>query len=221
MFSVTRRLVATRNRTCISIPFRTFTSTTLLHSTGNDPKKPLSQGHASDKAERLEGNLNVQSASAKAGKEHAKKNDPSAVKAQEQASANTPTQDAQSGSFKDHRGNAQSSASTGSGGSKGGSTEASAPSFAASAKQVLGVGTSKSDHKESKTAPGRKFHTSARWRIPTGGDGAAAAKADGAGARKEKDSDVKGDQNAHLKHKEAGEKDSGKGNVSGGVKCAA
>ncbi len=214
MFSVTRRLA---NLPRIAAPSRTFTSYTLLRrqTSGDDPHKPLSQGHANEKAGRPEGGLDVQSAAVKAGKEQAKEDEPSAVKAQEESSADTATQAAQSGSFKDHRGNVQSSGTSGKGGSVGGSTEASAPSFAASAKQALGLGTSKSDHKESKTAPGRKFSTSATLRAPTSGDGATAVSADGEGARKQKDNNVQGDQNAHLKHKEPGAKDSGKGNVRG------
>ncbi len=140
----------------------------------------------------------------------------SQVQAEEKGQAVTGNQRAASGSFKDHRGSAQSTGEQSSG-SVGGKTEATAPSFTSSVKQSLGMGTSKGDHKESKTVPGRQrdFSTSSRASRPApGGDGSAAVAPDAEGARKPHDASVEGDQNPHLKHRKEGEKDHGEGNVS-------
>ncbi len=80
----------------------------------------------------------------------------SAVQEDEARAEMTPSQRAALGSFKDHRGGVQSTGDVNSGEVQG-RVEATPPSFTASVKQALGMGTSKADHKESKTVPGRQL----------------------------------------------------------------
>lgn len=152
---------------------RTLSTTPPRLDGERDPAKPLSQGHATRKADRLHGGLDVQSAQVLSGREsvtspssdgvhdtaaESKGNRPrhSAVQAEEASREMTPSQRAALGSFKDHRGGAQSTVGEGSGEVQG-TVEATPPSFTASVKQALGMSTSKADHKESKTVPGRQL----------------------------------------------------------------
>jgi hypothetical protein len=84
------------------------------------------------------------------------------------------------------------------------------------------MSVNKEEHQESKTGPGvskQKFHTSARNSAPGGEDGQAYSGSKSTGdtmseARKPKDTNVQGDQNSHLKHKQPGQAEGGAGNVS-------
>ena len=230
MFAQSLRTVTSRRAV---VPLRAFSST--RYALVQDPKKPMSERHAVHKATKdMEGGLDNQSAgvqSAMHQAEHGKPNkgEPFDVAAEDKggkaafseaksealSDANTENQKAQAGSFKDHRGGEQNS-SVKSSGSVGGSQEAAAPSFLASAKSALGLGTSKKEHEDNKTAGGgsvRSIHTSAR-RLADKGDATDAAKKDGQGARTPVDGGVVGDQSPHLKHKRPEEVDGGKGNVS-------
>jgi hypothetical protein len=119
------------------------------------------------------------------------------------------------GSFKDHRAGAQSTGEYA--GKVGGKEEAAAPSVTSTVKQALGFGVSKQEHQESKTGPGvsRQMHTSARA-MSGGEDGQAYSGSKSTGEHKtgRPQERLTGDQNEHLKHKDAKEADSGKGNVS-------
>lgn len=213
----------------LAAPSRRLIHTSTLCQAGS-AVKPNSEGHTTKKS-RL--GMDVQSESAQKGMKEGGSSKSSAssgpydtatedkggqsarsdVKAEAMRDADTPLQKAAaSGSFKDHVGGVQGGQEQG---SVGKTEEATPPSFTASIKQSLGMGTTKVDHQESKTGPGVKgmkgpkgFHSSARQLLPSDGDATNAAPRDGEGARKAKD-DVRGDQNPHLKHKKAGEPDEG------------
>lgn len=211
--------------------------TTPFLRTEDDPTKPNSFGHAVPKAsETLEGGMDVQSAGVQAGFKQAREGKqtqaepydtaaedaggqraPSRQKEDALADASTANQAAHSaGAFKDHRAGAQSSGEYA--GEVGGKEEAAAPSFTAGVKQALGLGVNKQEHQESKTGPGvsRQLHTSARRAAPGGEDGQAysGSKSDGSHKTAQPEERLEGDQNEHLKHKSAGQSDSGAGNVS-------
>lgn len=209
--------------------------TTALARSERDPAKPNSQGHAVRKSgQTLEGGMDVQSAGVKAGFQQARdgkdtqaepydtaaedaggQEAPSRQKEDALRDASSQSQAAHSaGAFKDHRAGAQSSGEYA--GKVGGKEEAAAPSFTSTVKQALGLGVSKQEHQESKTGPGvsRQMHTSAR--VMGGQDGKAysGSASDGAHKTGKPEERLAGEQNEHLKHKEAGQADSGKGNVS-------
>ena len=231
MFAQSFRSIVSRRAV---VPLRAFSSTPYV--TVQDPKKPNSERHAVHKATKdMEGGLDNQSAgvqSAMHQAEHGKPNqgEPfdtaaedkggkaaySEPKAEALKNASSENQAAQAGSFKDHRGGVQESGEKPSG-AVGGKEEATAPSFMASAKNALGLGTSKKEHEDNKTVGGgsyrsRTMHTSAR-RLGDKGNVGSTAPADGKDARTPVDGGVVGDQNPHLKHKRPEEVDQGKGNV--------
>lgn len=235
MFTTIRSITATATRLPRATAVRTLRTTPFL-LTENDPTKPNSYGHAVPKSsETLEGGMDVQSAGVQAGMKQKKdgketqaepydtaaesaggQEAPSRQKEDALADASTASQAAHSaGAFKDHRAGAQSSGEYA--GEVGGKEEAAAPKVLAGVKQVLGLGTNKQEHQESKTGPGvsRQMHTSARW-MAGGEDGKAfsGSKSEGSHKVATPDERLEGDQNEHLKHKSAGEADSGKGNVS-------
>ncbi|KAJ9111352.1 hypothetical protein QFC19_001120 [Naganishia cerealis] len=241
MFATSLRTAAAHRLTVLRAPtaVRGITTTVPL-CTENDPTKPNSFGHATRKAgETLEGGLDVQSASVQAGfdqAKHGKKTQaepydtaaedaggqkaPSVQKEDALKDAKTGAQAAFSaGSFKDHRAGAQSSGEYA--GEVGGKEEAAAPSFKASVKQVLGMDVNKQEHQESKTGPGvrkQQMHTSARRSAPGGTEGKAYSGSKSTGdtmseARKPKDTNVQGDQNPHLKHKQPEQAEGGAGNA--------
>ena len=228
MFAQSLRTVTSRRAV---VPLRAFSST--RYALVQDPKKPNSERHAVHKTGTMEGGLDNQSAgvqSAMHQADHGKPNrEPFDTAAEDKGGqaafseakdeaikdASSSTQEAQVGSFKDHRGGTQNS-DVKSSGAVGGKEEAAAPSFLASAKNALGLGTSKKEHEDNKTAGGtsyRSLHTSAR-RLANKGDATDAAPKDGQGARTPVDGGVVGDQNSHLKHKSPEQVDGGKGNVS-------
>lgn len=232
MFSI-RSTIA---RSARSLPATRSIRTSALVRSERDPAKPNSQGHAVRKSGQiLEGGMDVQSAGVKAGFQQARDGkdsqaepyDTAAEDAGGQAApsrqkedalndASTASQAAHSaGAFKDHRAGAQSSGEYA--GKVGGKEEATAPSFTSSVKQALGLGVSKQEHQESKTGPGvsRQMHTSARA-LAGGEDGQAysGSRSDGAHKTGKPEERLTGEQNEHLSHKEAGQADSGKGNVS-------
>ncbi|KAJ9114728.1 hypothetical protein QFC22_005604 [Naganishia vaughanmartiniae] len=241
MFTNSLRTVVARRITVLRAPIaaRGISSTIALR-TEDDPTKPNSSGHAVKKAgEFLEGGMDVQSAGVQAGFAQAKHGKasqaepydtaaedaggqvaPSVQKDEAVRNSKTGAQAAHAaGAFKDHRAGAQSSGEYA--GEVGGKEEAAAPSFTSSVKQVLGMNVKKEEHQESKTGPGvskQKFHTSARRSAPGGEDGKAYSGSESTGnttsdARKPKDTNVQGDQNPHLKHKQPGQADSGAGNA--------
>lgn len=193
-----------------------------------DPAKVNSQGHATRKSGQ---GLDVQSDNAAKGikrgetgkssagdpydtaqEDKAGESAQSTVKQAAMSDANTTSSQKAfaAGSFKDHRGGAQTDGK--SAGEVGGAEEATSTSFTGAVKQALGMGASKMDHQESKTGPGvkRQFHSSARRQLappPPGGDASDGAPADGQGSRKPKDPNVLGDQNPHLKHRKVEEKE--------------
>ncbi|GHJ84906.1 hypothetical protein NliqN6_1308 [Naganishia liquefaciens] len=205
--------------------------TTALARTERDPAKPNSQGHAVRKSgQTLEGGMDVQSAGVKAGfaqsregkssqaepydtaaEDGAGQAAPSRQKADALRDASSASQAAHSaGAFKDHRGGAQSSGEVA--GNVGNKQEAAAPSVTSTVKQALGLGTSKKEHQESKTGPGvsRQMHTSAR----RAGEAYEGSTGDGAHKTGKPEERLTGEQNEHLKHKQAGQADNGKGNAA-------
>lgn len=236
MFTTIRSITATASRLPrATVAVRTLRTSPFLR-TEDDPTKPNSYGHAVPKAsETLEGGMDVQSAGVQAGMKQKKdgkqtqaepydtaaesaggQEAPSRQKEDALEDASTASQAAHSaGAFKDHRAGAQSSGEYA--GEVGGKEEAAAPKVLAGVKQVLGLGVNKQEHQESKTGPGvsRQMHTSARW-MAGGEDGKAfsGSKSEGSHKVATPDERLEGDQNEHLKHKSAGEADSGKGNVS-------
>ncbi|KAJ9095687.1 hypothetical protein QFC21_005559 [Naganishia friedmannii] len=241
MFATSLRTVAARRLTTLRAPIVTRgISSTVSLRTEDDPTKPNSSGHAVKKAgETLEGGMDVQSAGVQAGFAQAKHGKASQAEPYDTAAEDAGGQAAPSkqkdeavrnsktgaqaahaaGAFKDHRAGAQSTGEYA--GEVGGKEEAAAPSFKSSVKQVLGMSVNKEEHQESKTGPGvskQKFHTSARNCAPGGEDGQAYSGSKSTGdtmseARKPKDTNVQGDQNSHLKHKEAGQAEGGAGNA--------
>ncbi|KAJ9117116.1 hypothetical protein QFC24_006575 [Naganishia onofrii] len=241
MFTNSLRTIAARRLTTLRAPISARgISSTVARRTEDDPTKPNSFGHATKKAgETLEGGMDVQSAGVQAGFAQAKhgkdsqaepydtaaedaggQEAPSVQKDEALRDAKTDSQAAHSaGAFKDHRAGAQSSGEYA--GEVGGKEEAAAPSFKSGVKQLLGMSVNKEEHQESKTGPGvskQKFHTSARNSAPGGEDGQAYSGSKSTGdtmseARKPKDTNVQGDQNSHLKHKQPGQAEGGAGNA--------
>lgn len=235
MFTTIRSITATASRVPRATAVRTLRTTPFVR-TEDDPTKPNSFGHAVKKShETLEGGMDVQSAGVQAGMKEKRdgkqtqaepydtaaesaggQEAPSRQKEDALQDASTASQAAHSaGAFKDHRAGAQSSGEYA--GQVGGKEEAAAPKVMAGVKQVLGLGTNKQEHQESKTGPGvsRQMHTSARW-MAGGEEGKAfsGSKSEGSHKSATPDQRLEGDQNEHLKHKSAGAPDSGKGNVS-------
>lgn len=219
----------------VRLPAARTLRTTALARSERDPAKPNSQGHAVRKSgQTLEGGMDVQSAGVKAGFQQARdgkdtqaepydtaaedaggQQAPSRQKEDALRDASSQSQAAHSaGAFKDHRAGAQSSGEFA--GKVGGKEEAAAPSVTSSVKQALGLGVSKQEHQESKTGPGvsRQMHTSARLMGGQDGKAYSGSSSDGAHKTGKPEERLAGEQNEHLKHKEAGQADSGKGNVS-------
>ncbi|KAI5454446.1 hypothetical protein NCC49_004498 [Naganishia albida] len=235
MFTTIRSITATASRVPRATAVRTLRTTPFVR-TEDDPTKPNSFGHAVKKShETLEGGMDVQSAGVQAGMKEKRdgkqtqaepydtaaesaggQEAPSRQKEDALQDASTASQAAHSaGAFKDHRAGAQSSGEYA--GQVGGKEEAAAPKVMAGVKQVLGLGTNKQEHQESKTGPGvsRQMHTSARW-MAGGEEGKAfsGSKSEGSHKSATPDQRLEGDQNEHLKHKSAGAPDSGKGNAA-------
>jgi hypothetical protein len=235
MFTTIRSITTAAARGPRATAVRTLRTTAFLR-TEDDPTKPNSYGHATKKAgETLEGGMDVQSAGVQAGMKQKRdgkdtqaepydtaaesaggQEAPSRQKEDALNDASTASQAAHSaGAFKDHRAGAQASGEYA--GEVGGKEEAAPPKVLAGVKQALGLGVNKQEHQESKTGPGvsRQLHTSARW-MAGGEDGKAfsGSKSEGSHKSATPDQRLEGDQNEHLKHKSAGEPDSGKGNVS-------
>jgi hypothetical protein len=200
-----------------------------------DPNRENSERHAVHKAKNsFEGGLDVQSAGVKSGLHQAdvgqsQPGEPMDAAAQDkggkkanskdkkdaEADASSANQAAQAGSFVDQVGGQSSRSSAG---EIGKTEEAAAPSILASAKSALGLGTSKKEHEDNKTAGksynSRAFSTSARAYTTKGDPTDKAVKEDGFKPKTRVDGGVVGHQNEHLKHHKEGEADSGKGNVS-------
>lgn len=202
---------------------RTAAPRRLVHTTairaanapGRDPQ--LSQGNAGHSAEENRSEGDVQSQSAKAGKEASDSSNPldPASGARKATTQNDSKGNKEAVGMQETIGG---KSAQGSGGEIGGTEEAQAPGVFSSVKQALGLKTDTGDVKQNQgagrgvtgTGTARKFHTSAR--AHAGSTGGVRASPEGASAPKD---NVSGDQNAHLHHKSNSSKpDNGKGNAA-------
>ncbi|TFK46986.1 hypothetical protein OE88DRAFT_1728773 [Heliocybe sulcata] len=213
------------------IPSRTIIRTSrLLHTTsrlsatsrtsgGQDPS--VSQGHAV--SQNNQSPQDIHSEHARAGMAESKNEGPDAA-SQSGRAQQVPDKGKFSGNQEGVGMQEQigGKSAEGSGGVKGGEEEASPPGIFAALKSKVGLGTSSGEVKQNRgagegvtgtgTGPkqvgSRGLHTSAVKPSPE------VSKAEPEGSRTPKDTDVQGEQNAHLTHKSAGERDHGRGNAS-------